>query len=419
MRAKIINIMFHPPAYELYYKDPRPEISWDTPDGKWVGIWGYDWPDLIGKEILKSTDEFKYEVWQPDLRADKIYSYTFNNGLIHKLFPAKTKKKLYGIKFVNRTSSTQMMQKLKEQSKNEKLIINLHGDILLFKDLLIILGNSPIVVTYHGVIHLPFTQLLSYTKNIPSKLNHIIDHFWLKKNLNKIDYITYQNDTNINFFRENYKGVLQKVTMGCNFSFWQSRSGQFARKELGLPEDKTIFFTACNLTENKQINKLISVFTELSDKYNFLLIIAGHGTKEYENYLKKLSSKLLRKDQIKFTGYIRDKNLINYYNACDFFITVSKQEGGPISAVQAFACKVPVISTKTGNAAELMQQYNCGCLLDIYDHNQWRETLEEIFQRKLEIKPMDREIAKQHYDWPNIAQKFIDIYHELSKKYYP
>ena len=63
MKTKIINILYHPPAYEAYINQPRPEINWDTPDGNWVGIWGYDWPDVIGNEVLKLTDELEYDVW--------------------------------------------------------------------------------------------------------------------------------------------------------------------------------------------------------------------------------------------------------------------------------------------------------------------------------------------------------------------
>ena len=98
---KIISILPHPPAYDLYKNEPRPRINWDTPAGDWVGIWGYDWADQIGNEILKRTDKFKYEVWQPDLRADKIYSHTFESGLKHKLFPAEKKIVFNGYKFIS------------------------------------------------------------------------------------------------------------------------------------------------------------------------------------------------------------------------------------------------------------------------------------------------------------------------------
>ena len=84
--------MSHPPAYEMYMNEPRPEINWNTPNGSWVGIGGYDWGDQLGNVVLQETDEFEFEVWQPYLRAYKIYQHTYDNDLVHKLFPAYIKK---------------------------------------------------------------------------------------------------------------------------------------------------------------------------------------------------------------------------------------------------------------------------------------------------------------------------------------
>ena len=72
--------MSTPPAYEIYKGEQRPEINWETNDNSWVGIWGYDWGDLLGNAILSQTNEFEFEVWQNDLRADRIYEYTFDVG---------------------------------------------------------------------------------------------------------------------------------------------------------------------------------------------------------------------------------------------------------------------------------------------------------------------------------------------------
>lgn len=79
------------PAYKEYANKSRPAINWDTPEDSWVGIWGYDWSDQLASEILKLTNEFEHEVWQPDMRADKIYSHTFKNGLTHRMFPVVEK----------------------------------------------------------------------------------------------------------------------------------------------------------------------------------------------------------------------------------------------------------------------------------------------------------------------------------------
>ena len=90
--------MDHPPAYEEYADKPRPEWNWNNSKGSWVGVWGYDWADLIGIYLTTYFPDIKYEVWQPDYRADKIYSAEISQGVVHKQFPTFEKAYFFGLK---------------------------------------------------------------------------------------------------------------------------------------------------------------------------------------------------------------------------------------------------------------------------------------------------------------------------------
>jgi glycosyltransferase involved in cell wall biosynthesis len=414
MKTKIISIMNHPPAYDWYADQPRPAANWDTPAGQWVGIWGYDWPDQLARAARAETGEFDYEIWQPDVRADKIYESALEDGLVHKQFPAVGKKTFYGMKRIVTLSSPVMTDELKRQQKNGKVLLHLHGDPLSFREILSSFKDFPIILSYHGTIKLPLKRLLSRTKNIFSKLNHLIDHFWLSKHISAIGVITYQNNVQIDDLRKIYRGKLTKVTMGCDFTYWRRRDRMAARIEAGLPLDRKIFFSASNLTRLKQIDRMIFVFDALRDKYDFLVIVAGHGSIEYETFLRSISAGLLNEKKLLFTGYLGKSELLTYYSAADFFLATSIEEGSSGSVMQALACEVPVISTRAGNTAELMEQYGCGSLLDVHNYGMWTEDLEGILEGKREVGLMERETARRHYDWPNIARKFIAVYRELA-----
>jgi glycosyltransferase involved in cell wall biosynthesis len=416
MKSKIISIMNHPPAYKWYADQPRPAANWDTPAGQWVGIWGYDWPDQLGRAVRAETSEFDYEIWQPDLRADKIYESALEEGLVHKQFPAVGKKHFYGMKRIVTVSSPAMADELRRQENRRKVLLHLHGDPLSFREVLGSFKEFPIVLSYHGTVKLPLKRLMSRTKNIPSKMNHLFDHFWLRKHINVIDVITYQNNVQMNDLRKIYRGELKKLTMGCDFTYWRRRDRMAARIEAGLPVNKKIFFSASNLTELKQIDKLILVFDALRDKHDFLLIVAGHGSREDENCLRNISSDLLSEKKVLFTGYLRNEELLTYYTAADFVLATAIEEGGPVSVMQALACEVPVISTRVGNTAELMERCGCGCLLDVYNYGMWKQELEEILEGRRTVGVMERETARPHYDWPNIARKIIGIYRELAAR---
>jgi len=195
---KIINIIPHPPAYELYINEPRPKINWNTPNGSWVGIWGYDWADQIGNEILKRTNKFSFEVWQPDLRADKIYEHKFENGLIHKLFPANRINSLLPAN--GNLSCPEMVLNIFKEKLDNKLILVLHGAPFsnsISRNIIYNFSSLPIIVFLHGEYFHPLSQLIKFRKNVFIYFKLIKQYYEYIKYFKFIDAILYTNEKNI------------------------------------------------------------------------------------------------------------------------------------------------------------------------------------------------------------------------------
>jgi len=400
----IIHIINHPPAYEEYSDKPRPDVNWDTPDGLWVGIWGYDWSDLLASEVLKLTGEFKHEVWQPDLRADKIYSYTFENGLIHRLFPA--------IKKSNGEIISPLMGSfiLKDTLLKSKYIFHLayphFSDIN--KGIIDSYKGQKFVLTFHGEIHLPINYILRLQKNLFKKIYYVKNHYEAKKYFHFINHITYQNDKNLNTLTSYYyNGPLTKVTMGVDMNKFHKIDRDECRRRLNIPLDKKVLLTVSRLNSLKQVDKLIDVLKKIEE--DFLFIVVGHGTREFEQYLKHKSKKLIAEGKIRFEGYKYADELVYYYNAADLFIHVSKSEGSSVARMEAMACGLPVFCTDTGNTAEVLKENNAGVIVGIKNFKEWREKMTEILNGGL-VKPLDINIVEKYYNWANIAEKFNKIY---------
>jgi glycosyltransferase involved in cell wall biosynthesis len=392
----------------------RPNINWDTSSGTWVGIWGYDWPNLLGNAVLSQSSEFEYEVWQPDLRADKIYSHIFENGLIHRLFPARHKKKIYGFKVINELCCRSILDELKNKTANKDMIVHLNGELSSFNgNILEDIEHVPIVFSFLGEINLPLTNLFSFTLNLPSKINLLLKHIRIKHNIKKIKYLTYCNDKHLKHLNAIYKGRKEKLTMGCDFSFWHKLDKITCRQELNLPLNQFIFVTPARLVSLKQIDKFIEVLIKITHKYNFLYLVIGKGTESSEQYLKKLAEPLLNSGRIKFLKCYEKRILLKYLNSADLFVTTSRSEGASVAVMEAFACELPVFSTKTGQTAELMEREQIGCLVAINDPKEWQDKLINILENRKLPKILNRDLAKEYYDWDNIAKRYINIYLEL------
>src|SRR5262245_8058819 len=88
---KIVNLMAHGPAYESL-RDPSLLLrEWELPDRMRTpnGNDNRDWPAQLGHWVLEQRPDWSWEVRQPDTRAERVYSHTFDDGVVHCLFPAK------------------------------------------------------------------------------------------------------------------------------------------------------------------------------------------------------------------------------------------------------------------------------------------------------------------------------------------
>ncbi len=406
-KIKIIHIMNHPPAYEEYADKPRPGINWDTPNGSWVGIWDYDWSDQLASQILKRTDAFDHEVWQPDLSADKIYSHTFENGLTHRMFPA--------VKNPNKEIISPMMLtflSVEDLKHNYIFHINYPHFLGLNKGLIDTYKNQKFVLTFHGEINLPFNALFRMQRNPLKKIFYLKQHFIAKRYFKLVDHVTYQTEKNIGTLKRYYNGKLTKLTMGIDTNKFRVIYKKECREKLLIPKETKVLLTVSQLIVRKQVDKIIDLLNEIEE--NFIFLIVGHGTKEYEKYLKGKTKNLSDKNRIRFEGYKTSNELVTYYNAADLFIHVSKSEAGPVSMMEAMACDLPIFCTDTGNTAEVLKENNAGIVVGINNYKDWEKELINYLEGK-PIKTVDADVVKEHYDWSNIAEKFIKIYDQVKK----
>ena len=418
MKTRVINILPHEPDYRFKANDPRPPVHWDTPDGSWVGIYRNEIPDKLGKEVLLHTNEFEYEVWQPDYRADRLYSHRFEDGLVHRLFPAHREKEWYGFKLRSRLRSPQLIQYLLTYSEQHPVVVNLNGDLNPLNVAIMKRGEKlPILQTFRGTLHLPKTMIFRRRINVLASLTYLVKHWEAQRAMANVDYVTYQNDQYQEELTELFQGPRAKLTSGCDFSFWCNQDQNECRERLDLPLGKPVFLVSSLLIFRKQVDKVIEIFRELDASYDFVLVISGHGTDAYEQHLRTLAQPLMDKDKVRFVGYITGEEARNYYNSADLFINPSFSEGGPVSAMKALACETLVFSTDSGNVAERMRENGSGLLVGIMAFDQWKNALMRFIDGE-PLKKFDRDEAEEHYDWQKIAAKFAEIYRELSRRYH-
>lgn len=108
------------------------------------------------------------------------------------------------------------------------------------------------------------------------------------------------------------------------------------RKKLNLPLNKIIFIYTAPFNERKNQDFAISAFLESKYKNDGIFILCGNGNK-----LNELKEKYYDYKNVVFTGKI--KNIPDYLQASDIYLSSSKSEGLPNSVLEAMAIGLPII----------------------------------------------------------------------------
>jgi glycosyltransferase involved in cell wall biosynthesis len=417
MKIKIINIIQHCPPY-AWYRENKPEIHWDIAPGKWVGIWNKDIAAQIGAAVLERSDEFVYEVWQPDHHASRIYEHTFQNGVKHIHFPAVFFSKRYGLKKINQISSPLLLRHLKNECAYN-IIIHLNEIFdFISKEVLRLFPDTPKVINFHSRIStIPSVQMIRFRKNILANLYYIELHNLLKKN--KKVYFTYNNSTNIERFNKYPKvGIIRSFT-AIDFDKVNVKDKDSSKILLGIQPETFVFTMSSRFYPIKQIDKVIDVLIliNLKHNFNFMLLITGHGEEKYESYLKEKAIPLMKDGKAKFTGYITGNDLENVYNATDLFISAALSEGGPTSVIKAIAHSVPVFITKVGGIDDYFIENKIDQVFDSHNYNEWELFFIGVLEGTKKLKTFNVEYAKSLFDWNKTASDYIKIYSLLYSLY--
>lgn len=109
--------------------------------------------------------------------------------------------------------------------------------------------------------------------------------------------------------------------------------------------------------ERKNLPRLIEAYAGLPVQLrkHHQLVFAGRIPEGDIARLKHIArTSGLKDDELLFTGYVTDEELINLYHLCQLYVFPSWHEGFGLPALEAMACGVPVIGANTSSLPEVI-----------------------------------------------------------------
>ncbi|MEK7502857.1 MAG: glycosyltransferase family 1 protein [Patescibacteria group bacterium] len=177
------------------------------------------------------------------------------------------------------------------------------------------------------------------------------------------------------------------------------------KKEIsGLPEKFFLFVGA--IKERKNVLGIVEAFNLFKNSSNFQhkLVIAGNGSGEYFEKVKKLASM----DSV-FLGQVSDNELSYLYQTAEALVYPSFVEGFGIPVLEGQACALPVVTSNTFSLPEV-----AGDGAIIVDPNKPLEIAEAmkkicqdpLFRQKLIENGMEN---SKKFSWHKTAQEILQV----------
>jgi glycosyltransferase involved in cell wall biosynthesis len=227
------------------------------------------------------------------------------------------------------------------------LTSNLYGSIAG------LLTGVPVVATFHGSVDIPAHRL-------PTAVKIGI----INRGARRIVFVSEH------LRREMLAGTGLRaarsvvVHNGVDCDHFQPARNDRLRRELGIGADVLLVGAVGNVREAKGYNVLLDSAALLaSSGPPVRIVIAGEDTGQ-----PALMEALLRRrahlgldEAVRFLGFKHDA--AEFLNGLDIFVLPSLMEGFSLSTVEAMACSVPVVATRSGGPEEIVSDGDSGLLV--------------------------------------------------------
>lgn len=151
------------------------------------------------------------------------------------------------------------------------------------------------------------------------------------------------------------------------------------RLELGLPGSVPIVGAVGNIRRAKGYDELLHAWRKLKDSgSNAHLVIVGEGSGTLLEELLSLRSHLGLDRDVTFLGLRSDT--INVMRSLDVLVSSSTTEGFSIVCIEAMACAVPVVATRSGGPESIIEDGVSGILVPTRDPSALATAVHRVLQ---------------------------------------
>lgn len=180
------------------------------------------------------------------------------------------------------------------------------------------------------------------------------------------------------------------------------------------PNNERILIHTSNFRKVKRTDDVIKMFQKVQQKIPSKLLMVGDGPERSAN--EQLCRTLGICENVRFLG--KQDAIEEILSVSDLFLMPSESESFGLAALEAMACKVPIITTNAGGLPELNVNGFCGYMSNVGDVDDMAKNAILILENDEKLKQFKENayLRAQDFDLKKILPMYIACYNEVLAK---
>jgi len=177
------------------------------------------------------------------------------------------------------------------------------------------------------------------------------------------------------------------------------------------PKQEKVVVHVSNFRMVKRVPDVVRIFNEVRKKVPSKLIIVGDGPDR--SACELLVRELALQEHVKFLG--KQSELVPILSSADLMLMPSQSESFGLSALEAMACEVPVVSSSVGGLPELQVHGETGFIAEIGDIDRMARYAVELLtndQKHTLFSAAARKRAVNSFDIEKIVNQYEGYYEQ-------
>jgi glycosyltransferase involved in cell wall biosynthesis len=189
------------------------------------------------------------------------------------------------------------------------------------------------------------------------------------------------------------------------------------RRALGLPLDKLLAVYTGRLIEGKGLETLLAAMRSLADVPALHLVLVGSGAGQVisiEDKLRQEAAAEALRGRVTFTGRVDD--VAAYLQASDVFVFPTLDEALGMSVVEAQACGLPAVASRTGGVPDVVEDGATGILVPPGEAGPLAQALRALVadpESRQRLAFAARSRAEQKFALHTTVARYADLFRSL------